>query len=261
MSDPSRLVEGDVAFESAVLRAWSARQPSADARVKTLAAVGLASSVLAASGTAVAGAGGSIAPKALVASSLLKWLGIGAGLVAAAGAIGYASHRTKLDVALDDVDEAPAPLASAAPTPLAPSAMSSAMSAAKAPTLPPLPTLPTPPASPAGTVAATAAPVAAPKVAGVLPSSLDDEVLAIDHARRTLAADDGMAALQLVDAYEAKYPNGVLMQESTEIRIEALYRTGNRAQADKLAASFLAAHPSTPYTRAIRARQAAAPPP
>jgi hypothetical protein len=254
MSDPSRLVDDGVTFESSLLRAWSERQPSEAARMKTLAAVGLAGGVLAASGTAAAGASGSIAPKAWVASSLLKWLGIGAGLVAAAGAIGYASHRTKLDVALDEVDEAPAPVAPAVPT------SSPATSSTKASTPEPLAT---PPAPPVRMPTGTAAQVTAPRAAPVTPSSssLDEEVIAIDHARRTLAAGDGVTALQLVDAYEAKYPSGVLTQESTEIRIEALYRTGNRALADKLAASFLAAHPASPYARVIRALQTGAPAP
>jgi outer membrane protein assembly factor BamD (BamD/ComL family) len=92
-------------------------------------------------------------------------------------------------------------------------------------------------------------------------SSLDEEVLAIDRARRSLTAGDAPSALERVDAYDARYPNGALAQESAEIRIEALFRVGKRAPAERLAERFLAAHPTSPYARVIRALLAGAAPP
>jgi hypothetical protein len=261
MSDPSRLVNGDAAFESAVLRAWRDRQPSDAARMKTLTAVGLAGGVVAASGSAAAGIGGSVAPKALVASSsLLKWLAIAGGLAATAGVIGYATLSTKPADAPRGAIQAPvssapasAPVPASASVPSGSTGASGTTGAAER-------ALPTPsiPATHAATVtgAAGASPKAVPALSPA--SSLDEEVVAIDQARRALAGGDAQAALQLVDAYDAKYPNGALYQESTGIRIQALYRTGKRAMADKLAASFLAAHPTSPYARAIRALQAGA---
>jgi outer membrane protein assembly factor BamD (BamD/ComL family) len=85
-------------------------------------------------------------------------------------------------------------------------------------------------------------------------------VLALDHARRALAAGDATAALDLVDAYDARYPSGSLVQESAELRIEALFRAGRRGEAEKLAEHFLAAHPTSPYARVIRSLSAGARP-
>jgi len=91
-------------------------------------------------------------------------------------------------------------------------------------------------------------------------SSLDEEVVAIDRARRALTAGDGASALGLLDAYDARYPSGALTQESAELRIDALLRTGRRGDAEKLAERFLGAHPTSPYSRVVRALLAGARP-
>jgi hypothetical protein len=97
-------------------------------------------------------------------------------------------------------------------------------------------------------------------VASKVPSaySLEEEVSAIDRARRGLAGGDWAGALQAVDAYVARLPAGALGEEAAEIRIEALYRSGKKAQADKLSTQVLAAHPTSLYARSVRALQAAA---
>jgi hypothetical protein len=250
MSDPSRLVEGHDQVEKGLLRSWSTRQPPDAARVATLAAVGLGSVA------GAAGAGASLAPKALVASSsLVKWLAVAGGLVATAGAVGYASHellpRPAPVLALPSGPSDPTvhPRPPAVPAPPAPAET---------------PALPTPP-SHAGQPTAVSprqagGPVAAPKSAQSA-SALEEEVRAVDDARRTLHAGDAAGAIALLDAYEARYPAGALAQESAEVRIEALYRSGKRAQADVLAARFVAAHPTSPYARVIRALQAGTPAP
>ena len=198
------------------------------------------------------GAGASIAPKAMLASSsLLKWLGIAGGAVVAAGAVGYVAHQSRL---AETPASAPA-VATAEPGPAA-----RAATVARSPS---------PPARPAPATPAEEAPVPLPLARPAVPgaraapaapagpaSSLDEEVLAIDQARRSLTAGDTAAAIQQVDAYDARYPTGALAQESAEIGFEALFRSGKRAQAEKLAARFLAAHPSSPYARVIRALEA-----
>jgi len=88
-------------------------------------------------------------------------------------------------------------------------------------------------------------------------STLEDELLAIDRARGALVAGDPAQALQRVDLYDARYPSGALSQESAEIRIEALFKAGKQAQAERLAARFLAAHPESPYARVIRSLSSA----
>jgi len=245
MSEPSRLVDGTGPFESGVLRSWGGRQPSEAARRKTLAALGVGGLL------ATGGAGASMAPKAVViSSSVLKWLGVGAGLAATAGVVGYATQvarQASVPAATGTSSRAPdAPRSSATVDPVAAPLQ-----------LPTAARDPVPPAPTARSAAPAAAGGAARAPAG---TSLDEEVFAIDQARRALAGGDPAAALRLVDAYDVRYRGGALAQESAELRVEALYRAGRRAQADTLAARFLAEHPASPYARVIRALQTGAAP-
>jgi hypothetical protein len=282
MVDPARLAEGEAGFESSVLGAWQGRQPSEGARMKALAALGVSGLALTAAGSAAGKAGASIPPKAVVASSLLKWLGIGAGLAATAGGIGYASLRTTSEATSTPARTSARVAATAPVSPTAARPAVSSVGAARAAPSPVTAESPSPdvrasmpeehshPAADRVTqravtkatnttaaVNAAATKTATPAAAA---SSLDEEVVAVDQARRALAAGNGSAALDLVDAYDAKYPGGALAQESAEIRIETLFRSGERATAEKLAERFLAAHPMSPYARVIRSFVAGAAP-
>jgi hypothetical protein len=300
MSDPTRLVDGDGELEKALLRSWSARQPSDEAHRKALAAVGLGGTLL------TAGASTSLAPKAAVVSStVVKWLALFGGVVMAAAVVFVASRQHKSGEA-PPVTASSAPVFAAQPVPVpAPSAASPV-----GPTLPttawsPVPRSPAPTEAPSGgsgsgnapstgvvpSRAAFASPVAtggsglrvAPKesstagegtTAGQGPASsstaastappaaqastLDEEIHLVDLARRALTVGDAPTALRVVDGYDAKYPAGALTQEAAELRIEALFRLGRRDDAERLAAKFMAAHPSSPYVRTIRALEATA---
>ena len=252
MNEPSRirLLDSDGEVEKSLLRAWRTRQPTEAARVRTLAAVGVG-------GALVTGAGASLVPGlpkgAIATTSLLKWLGVAGGIAATAGAAAYVVQQNRVEPAVTaPLQAAPTPRAEMRPLP---------------PALIPEPTAPwqsapsaVGPATPApATLPAAAPPPAAASTARTVPastSSLDQEVLAIDHARHALAGGDMPLALELADAYDARFPAGALTQESAEIRIEALYRSGKRAQGDRLATHFLAAHPTSPYVRVIRTLQA-----
>jgi len=153
--------------------------------------------------------------------------------------------------------------------PPAPTSPSATKTAAVEPARPPAqvtnPSPETPTATPTPPTAATPAPASAGAAkpahsSSFSPSSsLDEEVLAIDRARRSLAAGDFAGALEEAAAYDARYPAGALLQESAEIRIEALFRSGKRGQAEKLAAKFLTQNPASPYARVIRALLSAPP--
>ena len=245
MTEPSRLLDGDVEVEKTLLRAWSGRQPSDAARLKTLAAAGVGAVLV------TAGAGATAAPKAtLLSASLVKWLMALGGIIATAGAVTLAMQVRSPTGARTMAETSPIrPVSPVSPSVRLPS---------------PVPT----PGDPGGAIAgplpvsAVPAPAAAPPARKAQPpSSLDEEVLAVDRARSALTSGDATGAVQLVDAYDARYPNGALSQESEEIRVEAFFRAGKRAQAEKLAAQFLSAHPQSPYARAIRALSAAAPSP
>ena len=290
MSDPQRLLGGDSTseFEKSVLSSWEGRQPSDAARARTLVTVATFAAVTAVGAGAALSPGmaagmaagtSSVAPKAIVASSaLLKWLALGAALATTAGAVGYAVQRSTLAAlppASESVATVPLPArgftadpprgGSGDPSRAVPAQRAAARSAEASEGWRELPQ-----ASPAGPLdhvppghvpdAAESPPRGAP---GVAPpqagSTLDDEVYAIDQARRAVIAGNAAAALGLVDGYDARFPGGALAQESTEVRIEALYRLGRRPQADKLGARFLAAHPTSPYAREVRALAAANP--
>jgi hypothetical protein len=244
MSTPERLLAGKAtAFERQLLGSWQARQPSAAARAQVLARVGIGVGTVALAATTAKTAGGSIAPKALVASSaLVKWLTIGAiGATLTAGTVGYVHHIRQIEVAQPSAVTAPVELPTPTPN------VASVPGVAKAP-----------PATPAIELGPSMAPAADPRGAprsrdvSTPKSTLDDEVAMVARARAARAAGDSAGAIQLLDTYDAKYPAGSLARESTEIRIEALIAQGNRPAAERLAERFIASHPSSLDVRNIR---------
>jgi hypothetical protein len=86
---------------------------------------------------------------------------------------------------------------------------------------------------------------------GATRSTLDDEVAMVAEARQAEAQGDPGRALLLLDAYDQRFPSGSLQRESTTLRIEALVEQGNRSAAEKIAARFLASHPSSLDARNI----------
>jgi hypothetical protein len=253
VTDPPRLIGSGDALERSLLGSWDTRQPDEAARARTLAALGIGVVAVGAGAATALGSMGSLAPKAAIATSLIvKWMAIGAGLAVTTGLVGYAGYTTLVaPITGSPAVVAPPPVAV---TPAAPRA-------ARPPVAPPAS-----PRDPADDLSVETLPAPAPRAASPRPTSatgsastLEDEVYAIDQARRALTSGNAASALSLVDAYDAHYPGGSLAQESAEIRIEALYRTGKHAQADKLATRFLAAHPDSPYAREIRALMASSP--
>jgi outer membrane protein assembly factor BamD (BamD/ComL family) len=78
------------------------------------------------------------------------------------------------------------------------------------------------------------------------------EIAALDTARSALRARQPARALAAVDDYARRFPRGVLAQEATVVRIEALTALGNRAEAERLGRSFLALHPGSPLAQRVR---------
>jgi hypothetical protein len=90
--------------------------------------------------------------------------------------------------------------------------------------------------------------------------SIAGEIAALDRVRRSLDGADSRAALNDLDRYRAAYPRGVLQQEAGVLRIEALWRTGQRERARELTRAFERAHPGSPHLERIRALTAAGEP-
>jgi hypothetical protein len=244
MSGPDRrLLDGEATeFERALLGSWHARQPSSEARARTLARVGMGVGAAAVAATTAKTAGGSIAPKAVVASSaLLKWIGFAAiGTSVTVGTLAYVHHDRQLEAsrsssAAEPAENGPRP----APAVTAPASSG---------------TVSTPTAIELGPdMARGAVPAVHSKSAPTTAkSTLDDEVAMVAEARQAEATGNPASAIQLLDAYDLKYPNGSLARESTEIRIQALIQEGNRPAAERLAARFIASHPSSLDVRNIR---------
>jgi hypothetical protein len=270
MSGLERLLTGEATdFERRLLDAWQLRQPSVEAKVRAreLVGVGLGAALLTSTGATLRAATTSIGPKAVGGASvvLTKWIAVGLlGAAATTGAVAYVHH---IDRALAKTNE-PAPIPRA-------TTWAHSDSVATTPTTTTTTIEPAPVTTPArfrapatssarsrklsdGAHAATPTALANTTVESVsataettLKSTLDDEVSMIDRARRSVASGSASTALQIVDAYDTKYPGGALAQESTEIRIESLVAQGDHSTAERLAGQFFAASPSSPYVHRL----------
>jgi hypothetical protein len=244
MNDPMRLLEqGATGVELDLLRAAASEEPSPGSVQRAAAALGLAATV------------GVSAPGAVAASTsgqvgfwtALKWLG--AGLLAASG------------VAVVAVQLSP----SAVPLP---AAQPASQAAAPAPAAPGEPAEAVAPRATAGrsqpgaaepgdeAAAEQAARVSSSRRSVARPSggsaSIREQTALIDAARRQLGAGDPAGALRQLDAYEAKFARGMLGQEATLLRVEALAQSGNRAAARGLARQLLARHPDSQYAKRLQ---------
>jgi hypothetical protein len=83
--------------------------------------------------------------------------------------------------------------------------------------------------------------------------SLSDEVGALDRVRAALGASDSTRALQLLDDYDGVLNGRRLAAEATLLRVEALARSGRRAEAERLARRFIEANPGSPLAEGARA--------
>jgi hypothetical protein len=176
MSDPRRLLDAGTDFERALLRGWKDERASGVARVRLLALAGL--TALAATGARWMGAaGGSTAPKAanLGGPALAKWLVLGA--IAAIGAVAIGVGG--LHGARPSTSPVQIPMALLVAPTQAPPAPLAATPIAQPPSVDgtPLPSAVAPP------------PLA---VARRAPSTLGDQVAAMDRARTALEADDSL---------------------------------------------------------------------
>jgi hypothetical protein len=102
--------------------------------------------------------------------------------------------------------------------------------------------------------------VVASKRNAVVPAQpdLSREIAAIDEARSALRLGHASEALVVLDRYEMELAkSGALQLEAAALRIEVLFRLGDRGRARSLADAFLAKHPQSPYAARIRALVAA----
>ncbi len=263
MTDPERISKRSVGLAARLLQAGAEEQPGANGVQRTLAALGVSAAVVstgsaaaaavgaakATAGAGGAGVGFSVAggaAKAVSATLLVKWIGIG--VVSGVGLAGAAAVATQ-----------PATSSS-----VESHAMASAR-AAIAPANSSTPELPQPSVAEAASSAlAVAAPtlVAPPRVVSepvVVPPALDvgaplaAEVAFVDRARALLAAGRAEQGLGLLQSYERDFPEARLLPEVLFLRLETYQRLQRDGEARAAAQRLLDGFPQSPH--ASRARK------
>jgi hypothetical protein len=242
MTDPRRLLEGaGTDIECNLLAADSTEMP--DAAAKRRAAMALA--IGTASMWPVAAAATTKA-STKVSVSLIKLLLIGAAGVGALGT-GYYLHSRSAAKPSTSAAGLSAPVRG----PVSPAVNAKAADETVAPATPPAAVTPLEslererPSEPAHRAANAPAAPSAPA------ASISSEIRMLDAARRAQASGDGAGAIRALDEYKKQYPHGVLAEESSLLRIEALAKLGNLSAARALAQKFRAAHPDSPHLRRI----------
>jgi len=244
MKDPQRLLDGGgSAPELALLRAGDSEEPSESGKHRLAAALGVALGVTATASAATASqaAAGAAAGNALGIKLAAPWLvSLVGGVVLTGAAVTYVAlpsekappaEATTLPQAQTEAKASPRP---AEPEATAPEAL--------------------PPEQPAERVVRSAA--AAPSGDS---KSIAREIAALDEVRRSLAGGQPRKALEQLGSYGKNHPRGVLRQEATLLRIEALSRVGDRSGARRLADRFLSDNPKSPHARRVRALVGEAP--
>jgi hypothetical protein len=223
--------EGATAEERALVAASRSERPSASARTKTLAALGLGTVITAttvtATTTAAATTTGGIAFGTI--SKIVAVVLIVGG--ASGGYAWHASQQSKRVVASPTAAHAAAVV----------------------------PAQPIPAPSQQAPVANAGESIAAPRVVAVrahsAPSSssntLSLEVAALEKAHAAIAAHDPAAALRALDHYRAQFPGGALSSEETVLRVQATLAQGDKSNAAALAKEFRATHPDSPYGKRV----------
>jgi hypothetical protein len=84
-------------------------------------------------------------------------------------------------------------------------------------------------------------------------TTLRNQVLVIERARRMLLGGDAVGALAAINEYDQQFPSGVLQEEARVLEIEAYAKTGNRSKAVALARRWLAAHPVSAHRARLEA--------
>jgi len=93
----------------------------------------------------------------------------------------------------------------------------------------------------------------APAVEVAPPSDdLSAETALLRAVRDDLRANRTASALQRLDDYDARFPRGLMREEASVERVEALVRAGDRASARALGQRMLVERPAGPFARKLR---------
>jgi hypothetical protein len=245
MSEPRRLLDEGGDLERSLLRSARGDGPRPGSRNRTLVGLGLAGGVAATVTTTTTATATTALVKSSATAALLKWIaaGVVGGLVTVGAVTVIQSSREPAPSRGAPV-VARAPALQSDPRPVEPAAPALPVAA------PPEEPAPIEQAAPSGT--SGPAPVGTTGLARPAPTSLTEEVAALDGAREALASGDAARALRGLDEHDRRFPGGMLGPEATVLRIEALLLRGDRASAARLGGAFLDAHPRSPHASRLR---------
>lgn len=231
--------EGATPEELALLRASRSEQPSADARARALAALGVGT-MLAAASTTTAAAASTTAAAATTSSAVL---GVTAKLVVvlavAGGVAGGVAWHARHGAGV-------APAASAvirsgpAAAPVATPSVEATASSTAAPEEPPAPSHAASPVRSHPTPSASGG-----------SNTLVEEVHALEKAHAALAAHDPEGALRALDRYHARFAGGALASEEKVLRVKAELARGNKNRAAAAASELKASDPESPFVKRV----------
>lgn len=243
MMEPERLLDGEgTSLERQLLAAGVSDEPSPAALRRAAAWF----SVAVTTGAVAGGAAAATSPPATwttVAGLGLGVLGLGTvGVLVVGLALSPADPGAAAPGPTLETPAAPLPTPSATPPPVTATATATATTREE-------PEEPADAAPPAPT--ARRAPAAPPADKSAGKGSLPEEVAMVDAARRALGAGNAPLALEILDRHRQEHPRGLLGQEATLLRIEALAVSGQRSAARSLAASFLGRQPRSPHRKRI----------
>ncbi len=237
MNDPDRLLESKGSpVGRALLGSLKRDAPSRASKKRALAGAALA---------ATAAHAGHSAASAGTVLLLAKWTAAGAllGGVASGGV-----------VVLNDAQEAStteAPTMAVRHTATAPTATRVIPTAPTAPAQRATPDPETPHAG-VGAQAAAVAVAPSPSHGAATPTSLREQRLVIDSARRMLANGNAAGVLRELDSYDAKHRRQFFAQEAMVLRVEALTRLQQTSRAKALGRRFLRSYPDSPLAKRVR---------
>jgi hypothetical protein len=79
-----------------------------------------------------------------------------------------------------------------------------------------------------------------------------EQVRLVDRARALVATGDASGALGAIDAYERRFPHGILAEEAALVRIQAMQARGDRTEAASLARRFMAQYPESVHRSKVQ---------
>jgi hypothetical protein len=254
MKPPRRLrAEMNDPFTREMLASWRSEGPSRTSRERSWAKLAaIATPAVATAVVATGSAASAIKGAGWLTAMTAKWSLVGVVTAVAVATAVVATRPSPPPPSLSRV-EAPSVAArsitAAAPPPHVPATTTPEVAALEAPARPPVVS----PATPAASAVARPAPVIPASVAAPAPSSaassdpISAEVATLDGVRAALESGSPARALVMLDAFDARFPDGALSQEASVMRVKALLAAGRRDDAMTIGRRFVDAHAGAPY--------------